>query len=197
MATALRALFSRKGKGASRFMGQMVAWYEPLHHSVSRTIAGTGTGYPNKVHSGICLVDGIGFFLFRCHAYGVDSTRAAIESFLCFVVEIACCGVLLGSDTGFWYRGRSVEARCSLHPAFIRLASDKGANINLDGDMVVSDSTTSDCSIPGTMVLALLSGADKPSERALRRKLVGLVTWYIELAVKNVAPSKLRVSTDL
>ena len=175
MAIAVRPFFCCAEKGTSRFMGPMVAWYKSATHCTSGTMVGSGGGYPNKVRGGICAIDNIGVFLFWCHAYGPDSTRAALESILCELDEIACCGILLVSDTSLWYRGRGVNARCSLHSASVRLVGDEGTGDNLDGCMVVSHSTTSDCAIPGVVVLAPLPSARESSTRTLRQRLVDLV----------------------
>ena len=141
-------------------------------------MVGSGIGYPNKVDNGVCAVNDIGVFLFGCHAYGADSTRAGNESLVCALDEIAYCGLLLGSDTSLWFGACGVEARCSLHPASIGLVSDEGASDSLDGCMAVSDSTASGCPIPGARLLALLSGAGESAARTLRQRLmdVDLVT---------------------
>lgn len=154
----------------------MVAWYKSTDHCASRPSVGSGLEYSNKVLNGFCAVSNVGISLFRCHAYGADSSRAANEPVLSALDANAHCRVLLGSITSLCLRGLGVEVRCSLHPASNGLVGDEGIGISLDGCMVVPDSAASGGSIPRAMVLALLYSAGESVKRTLRQRLVDLVT---------------------
>lgn len=170
-----------------------MAWYQSAVYCASRPIVGSGVGHPNKVDTRVWPINDIGVFLFRCHAYGFDSARAANGCILRALDEIACCGVLLGSDTSLRYRARCVEARRSLHPTSIRLVSDEGTSNSLDGCVAVSDSAASGCSISGVMLLALLYGTGESAARTLWQRLVDLVTSMNRVGGHIVALNRSRI----
>ena len=176
MATALWPFLSCVQKGTSRFMGRLVARHQSTDHCASGEVIGSSVGYSNQVYSRLHAVNDINVFLFRCHAHGADSSRAAIDTHLCELHEIACCGVLLGSDSSLWYRARAIEACQSLRPASVGMVSDEGTSDSLDSLMAVSDSTAPDRPLPRVGVLALLSGAGESAARTCRQRLVDLVT---------------------
>lgn len=137
-------------------------------------MVGSNIGYPDKVHNGLCAISDVGVFLFRRHAYGADSTGATNDVDVRDLDEVACCGVLLGSDTGLWCGNGRVEARCSFHPASTELVRDGGTGNGLDGCMAMSDSAPSGRSVPGVVVLAPLSVAGEFAAETLRQRLVDL-----------------------
>ena len=168
MATALWPVLGCVEKGTSRFMGRLVARYQSTDYCASGEVTGSSIGYSDKVYSGLCAANDIDVFLLRCHAHGAGSPRAAIDTHLWELHEIACCGVLLGSDTSLWYRARSVEACRSLRPASVGMVGDEGIGDSLDGLLAVSDFTAPDCPLPRVGVLALLSGAGESAARTCR-----------------------------
>lgn len=89
--------------------------------------------------------------------------------------EVVYCGVLLGSDTSLWVRGRRVEAFCSLLAAGIGLVNDESDSISLDGGMVVSDPSALGHPISGARILALLFGAGEFGAGTLGQRVVDLV----------------------
>ena len=175
MAVALWEFFGNTGEGTSRIMGSMVARGQSAVHRTSRSIVSSGVGHSNKLHSGICSLNDIGVFLFRCHAYGTDSTRAAVELTLCAMDEAVYRRVLLGSDTSLRGRDRRVEARCSLLATGIEVVSDESDSNSLDGGMAVPDPSALGHPIPGARVLALVFGAGEFGARTLGQRMVDLV----------------------
>lgn len=137
-------------------------------------MVGSNMGYPDKVYNGLCVISDIRVFLFRHPTFGADSAGATNDVDVRESNEIACCGVLLGSDTSLWCGDGRVEARCSFYPASIELVRDGGTGDGLDGGMAVSDSAASGPSIPRVVILAPLSGAGEFAAGTLRRRLVDL-----------------------